>query len=275
MLAFFALFSPHPPVDTAVRATLSDGQVLMGEVRTRVLRLTGGSGVLDVPLADVGEVVPAGDQLQAAEGLVDVWLRNGSQLRGRWTDPALAMGIAVGGREVPVDLPMNELSRFQLQGGEAWPQGPVYRLRTTFGDDFLVDPSRTQLVVENQLGTFSPSLSECVRVAPVDAPDGDWRLELATGTVLIGHLHDAALTVALPMGPEQVTVALANFVSLNVESWNYPQPEAPVRLDDGAPRAAPGLPVSQVQRTERKAQQAAAWFDNDALESAKAASAEE
>lgn len=268
MLAFFAFFWPQPAVDTAVRATLADGQVLMGEVRTRVLRLTGGAGVLDVPLADVGEVVPAGDQLQAAEGQVDVWLRNGSQLRGRWTDPALAMGIAVGGREVPIDLPMNELSRFQLQGGEAWPQGPVYRLRTTFGDDFLVDPARTELVVENQLGSFTPSLAECVRVAPVGAPDGDWRVELATGTVLIGHLRDASLTVALPMGPEQITVDLANFVSLDVQQWRYPAvaaEEAPARPAMAAPSAAPGG-AGRARGDDAPGQ----WFDNDALQAAKA-----
>ena len=79
--------------------------------------------------ADVGEVVPAtGGQLGEADGRVDVWLRNGSELRGTWADPHLAMSIRVGGADVPVDLPMNDLSRFQLQGDARWPGGPIYRM---------------------------------------------------------------------------------------------------------------------------------------------------
>jgi len=206
--------------DTPVRATLGDGQVLMGEVHTRTLRLTTGSGELEVPLADVGEVVPAtGGQLGEADGRVDVWLRNGSELRGTWADPHLAMSIRVGGADVPVDLPMNELSRFQLQGDARWPGGPIYRMKTRFGDDFLVDPSRTRLVVVNDLGTFSPLLSECASVAPVGDPQGPWRVTLQTGTVLLGKLQDDRVTVALPMGPSEVSVPLEQFVSLKMESW--------------------------------------------------------
>lgn len=195
----------------------------MGEVQTRVLRLESGSGVLDIPLADVGEVVPASSGgLGESEGRVDVWLKNGSELRGRWADPKLAMTITVGGADVPIDLPMNDLSRFQLQGEARWPAGPVYRMRTRFGDDFLVDPARTHLVVENDLGTFSPLLAECRSVAPIDDPLGLWRIELQTGTVLLGHLQDDIVTVALPMGPAEVSVPLAQFVSLDIERWAAP-----------------------------------------------------
>lgn len=214
--------------DTPVRATLADGQILMGEVHTRTLRLISGTGTVDIPLADVGEVVPAsGDQLGEAEGRVNVWLRNGSELRGTWADPKLAMSILVGGTEIPIDLPMNELSRFQLQGNARWPGGPVYRMRTRFGDDFLVDPARTHLVLENELGTFSPMLSECAYVAPVDDPQGLWRVQLQTGTVLLGHLQDDKVTVALPMGPAEMSVPLDQFVSLKIESWR-PVAAAPV-----------------------------------------------
>lgn len=218
--------------ETPVRATLGDGQVLMGEVHTRTLVLQSGTGTLEIPLADVGEVVPAtGGQLGEAEGKVDVWLKNGSELRGTWADPKLAMSIQVGGNDVPIDLPMNELSRFQLQGAARWPGGPVYRMRTRFGDDFLVDPARTHLVIVNDLGTFSPLLSECAYVAPVNEPQGIWRVKLQTGTVLLGHLQDDRVTVALPMGPEEVSVPLDQFVSLKVESWvpvAAARPQAPV-----------------------------------------------
>ncbi len=229
MIAFFAAFSLQHHVDTAVRATLSDGQILMGEVRTKVLRLASGVGDLEVPLADVGEVKPVrGDKLGSAEGQVDIWLRNGSELRGRWADPELAMGIAVGGKPVAVNLPMNQLTRFQLQARPEWSNEAVYRMKTSFGDDFLVDPSRTRVQIDNQLGSFSPVLTECRSVAPIGDPEGDWRIELETGTVLVGKLHDNAVTVALPMGPDAVTVPLKNFVSLRMETWQPQVPTPPV-----------------------------------------------
>jgi hypothetical protein len=242
VIDLFALFHPHPSVETAVRATLSDGQVLMGEVETRILRMVTGAGLVDVPLADIGEVLPASaGGLQASEGQVSVWLRNGSELRGTWSDPRLGMAIAVGGNRVPIDLPMNELTRFQLKGEATWPAGPVYRMKTSWGDDLLVDGARTRLVVENQLGSFEPSLAECQYVAPVGDPEGDWRIALSTGTVLIGKLHDAAVTVSLPMGPESLTVPLKNFVSLKLESWGPPP---------GPPAYAPPMYVEPARDEE-------------------------
>lgn len=210
----------HAQAETPVRATLGDGQVLMGEVSTKILLLKSSVGLVEIPLEDVGEVVPAsGSNLGESEGRVDVWLRNGSELRGTWAEPELAMHINVGGQSVPINLPMNDLLRFQLQGGTHWPAGPVYRMQTTQGDDFLVDPSRTHLVVVNELGTFEPSLAECQYVAPVGDPKGLWRIQLQTGTVLLGHLQDNQVTVALPLGPEELSVPLDQFVSLRLERW--------------------------------------------------------
>lgn len=227
VVAFLFLNAAHARTETPVRATLGDGQILMGEVRTKTLLLLSGSGTLEIPLADVGEVVPAAaGGLGESEGRVDVWLKNGSELRGTWADPKLAMSIRVGGSKVAVDLPMNDLSRFQLQGDARWPAGPVYRMRTRLGDDFLVDPARTQLVVENDFGTFAPLLSECRSVAPIAEPEGLWRIELQTGTVLLGHLQDGQVTVALPMGPAQMSVPLDQFVSLRVERWDERQAAA-------------------------------------------------
>jgi hypothetical protein len=49
LLAFIQLFSffSAPADEPPVRATLADGQVLMGEVHTRVLRLATGAGWFD------------------------------------------------------------------------------------------------------------------------------------------------------------------------------------------------------------------------------------
>lgn len=307
LAVFLLLDTAHARNETPVRATLGDGQILMGEVRTKTLLLRSGSGTLEIPLADVGEVVPAAaGGLLESEGRVDVWLKNGSELRGTWADPKLAMSIRVGGEKVPVDLPMNDLSRFQLQGDARWPSGPVYRMRTRPGDDFLVDPARTQLVVENDFGTFSPLLSECRSVAPVADPEGLWRIELQTGTVLLGHLQDGQVTVALPMGPAQMSVPLDQFVSLRVENWDaraqvsartpsvvdqpvhhggYPEapvatavqreaPEAralPELASRGGPsRAASRAPVKvETEKVERDA-----WFDNGELQATKEAQEE-
>jgi hypothetical protein len=263
----FCLFGCEEQDEFPVRATLGDGQVLLGEVRTKTLHLEGAMGVVEIALVDVGEVVPVeGGLLGEAEGYVGVWLRNGSELRGRWTEPELAMEIDVGGDAVGVDLPMNELLRFQLQGGEAWPTSPVYRMRTTGGDDFLIDPERTRLVLENDLGTFSPYLAECRSVAPVDEPDGDWRIELQTGTVLIGALHDDALTLALPMGPDELTVPLEQFVSLQIENWGV----APAAATTPSPRGElDEMPEEQAAPAAR-ADTGGGWFDNRALQNTKA-----
>ena len=229
MFALFTAISLAQPVETPVRATLADGQVLMGQVRTRILRLQTGAGLVDVPLSDVGEVRPSENrQLGKDDQQVNVWLRNGSELRGTWSDPELAMGITVGGGKVGVNLPMHELTRFQLRGEVAWPDQPSYRVQTTWGDDFLVDPARTRLQLENQLGSFSPSLAECVSAAPVGDADGEWRIELTTGTVLVGELKGDAITVAPSMGPKELTLPLAALESLSLRVWSHPVPVAPV-----------------------------------------------
>lgn len=139
------------------------------------------------------------------------------------------MGIAVGGGKVGVNLPMYELTRFQLRGEVAWPDQPSYRVQTTWGDDFLVDPARTRLQLENQLGSFSPSLAECVSAAPVGDADGEWRIELTTGTVLVGELKGDSLTVAPSMGPKELTLPLAALESLSLRVWSHPVPAAPLQ----------------------------------------------
>ena len=204
----------------AVRATLQDGQVLYGDIRTQKLTLSSDLGDLKIPLKDIGEVVPIeGDEVGDADRFVRVWLRDGSELVGQWQEPELAMSIAVGKDDVRLDLPADQLMRLQTQGGEVWPRGAVYRVRTIHGDDFLVDARDSRFTLQNDLGEFSPTLADCISVRPIDDPEGDWRVELGTGTVLIGTLKGNQLTLAMPMGPETVTVPLASFDSMEQQSW--------------------------------------------------------
>jgi len=256
---------------TPVRATLDDGQVLVGAVHTETLVLIGGLGTLRIPLEDVGEVVPVdGGHLADSGGNVAVWLRDGTELVGRWADPELQMGIAVAGTQVSVDLPVDELRRFQMSGGELWPSGELYRVRSTYGDDFLVDPERTTLAIDSSLGHFEPLLSECASARPVGDPTGPWRLELQSGTVLVGALSASSVTFALPHGPDAITVPLAAFASLERQQWSAPpavagwktaSPAADASVEESARTRMPGAPATA--RPAKKAD--GAWFSNDGL----------
>ena len=247
--------------DAPVRATLSDGQVLYGSLHTATLKLEGSMGTLEIPLADVGEVVPVeGEEVAAADGHVKIWLRNGSELAGRWAEPELAMGISVGGDEVRVDLPGGDLQRLQTQGGEMWPDAAVYRVRTAQGDDFLVDAAASQIVLENDLGRFAPYLSECRSARPVGAPDGDWRIELETGTVLLGQLVDDELNLALPLGPSEVTLPLASLVSMEQQDWYIAANHRKEKKSD--------VFVEQVEQDRRRPGRWSPWTGREADEAA-------
>ncbi len=190
----------------------------MGEVETETLRLHTGFGEVDVPIDDIGEIVPVeGGTLDGSGNAVSVWLRNGSELRGEWTEPELAMGLQVGDGVVPVALPTGDLERFQLQGGEDVPTGFVYQVKTIWSDDFIVDGEETWIRLENELGAFTPRLEEITALRR--QADGDWRMALGTGTVLIGPLTDDALTLALPLGPGAVEVPLSGIVSIERHDW--------------------------------------------------------
>ena len=241
-----------------VRATIDDGQVLMGSIRTPVLLLDGGLGTLSIPWDDVGEVLPVeGDELGSSGGFVDVWLRNGSELTGQWVDAELSMDLSVGGDQLAVDVPVEQLLRLQTQGGELWPQGVVYRVRTSHGDDFLVDPEASRLVMDNAMGTFAPFLSECASAAPIDDPTGDWRIELITGTVLIGPLVDEAITFQLGLGPDEATVPLDKLVSLERQDWGgYGYPEESTGMTD---RILSAIPKPALHRTPTAAAPVETW----------------
>jgi len=228
-------YLPH-----TVRTTLDDGQVLVGRVHTEVLLLEGGLGLLEIPLDDVGEVVPVeGEELASSGGFVNVWLRNGSELRGRWAEPELQMGLEMGGEEVAVDLPVAELVRIQTQGAESWAHDDVFRVRTTHGDDFLVDGQSTRVALENELGVFAPFLDECASISPYGDPGGEWTVSLLNGTVLKGEMVEDELSFALTLGPEEVVVPLDLFVSLERQYWDYPLTPRPAPVHASPVTAAP------------------------------------
>jgi hypothetical protein len=280
-LSLFACSEPAIPLGV----TLADGQIVVGEVRTDDLALEGAWGKVAVPLEDVGMVLPVeGQTLADSHEHVTVWLRNGSELTGRWMEPELEMAFLVGGAMHPIRVPTEKLQALQLRAAEAWPASDNYRVRTTHGDDFLVDPTRTTITVASALGRFGVTLAECVSVGPVGAPTGEWRFELVTGTVLIGSPAEKTLTFALPMGPDTLSVPLTSLVSLTRGSWvenaapaSASVPEAtamPVQGQGGG--ASVGLDAVDFDRQEGEEGRARAglsssggWFRNDRLEDAK------
>ena len=258
---------------TPVGATLDDGQVLVGGITTPTLRLHGAFGEVDMPLEDVGMVLPVeGTTLADSHGHVTVWLRNGSELKGKWAAPELSMAIRVGGRDQPVSVPTDRLQSLQLQGSEAWPSSDLFRVRTSWGDDFLIDPEQTRLTVDSALGRFEVTLAECVSVGPVGAATGDWRMVLASGTVLIGAPAESELAFVLPMGPERIVVPLDALVSLDRGGWSEtPVPEegyaAPVV--SGASPAPAASEGSKLLLAKPGLSRSQGWFDRDQLEYAK------
>lgn len=225
----------------AVRTTLSDGQVLVGEVRTNILNLETALGALPIPLEDVGEIVPVeGAHLAASNQYVTVWLRNGSELRGRWAEPELSLDVEAGETPVQVELPIGELTRLQTPGELSWPDDTIFRVETTHGDDLLVNAAETAVTFVNELGTFSPTLKECASLEPIGDPKGDWRVTLHTGTVLVGKLQHEALNLALPMGPEQVSVPVAQLKRLSWQRWGAQDQYQDFGKSRPASVAAPG-----------------------------------
>jgi len=256
---------------SAVRVTMEDGQVLYGDVRTARVSLHSTLGELKIPLNDIGEVLPVeGDQLEDSEDHVRIWLRDGSELVGQWNEPELAMTIDVGKESVRIDVPTDDLGRLQTQGGEVWPRGAVYRVRTVHGDDFLVDAKDSRFTLVNDFGSFSPSLADCVTIRPVGDPEGDWRIELATGTVLIGELDGNQLTLAMPMGPDSVTLPLASFASMEQQSWGTATVQRTSGQSRGSRRGVGSKKASYEAWTEDQvvaAPQAAVTYDEAGVES--------
>jgi small nuclear ribonucleoprotein (snRNP)-like protein len=212
------VLSRPTPVEP-VRVTLADDQIVVGDVQTTHLELDGALGRLHIPLDDVGEIAPTTGPLGASDDDVTVWLRNGTELRGRWLDPALTLGMTVGGEPLTLDMPMADVGRVQTTGATLWPDRPVFRVQTRHGDDLLIDPETTRVTLVNGMGTLSPFLSECRNLAPL--PNGDWRIELQNGSVFTGPLQHDRFDFAMPLGPDRVTIPVADVTRLTWQSWDH------------------------------------------------------
>jgi len=73
---------PRAPV---VLATLTDGQVLVGELNTRAFTLATSLGTLAFDAKDAGELGPLeGGDMEQSGAAVRLWLRDGSEFVGKW-----------------------------------------------------------------------------------------------------------------------------------------------------------------------------------------------
>ena len=223
---------------TPVRVTLDEGQFLVGDVNEGLLTLDSPLGALDIPLADIGEVEPVeGQDLAGSGDHVRVWLRDGSELVGRWSEPELDVDIAIGGGVTAGALPMAQVQRLQLTGEAAFPDAGTFRVKTAFGDDVFVDAAETVLPLDTQLGQLSPLLQEIESLRPLD-DQGRWRVQLTTGTVLNGTIATDTLTLSLRLGPPSIEVGVDDLLAVDRMTyepslWSAPSPAEAMAEEDG------------------------------------------
>ncbi|MGE0430750.1 MAG: hypothetical protein AB7K09_09255 [Planctomycetota bacterium] len=213
--------SAAPVRDTGIYVALNDQQRLVGDMTTASLTLKTALGDLAFDPAVVGELGPVeGKDLGQSGAAVTLWLRDGSEYTGVWTNPDAAVSVVIGGTTSNVTLPIDRLERLQFTGSEIWPKRRVVRVITTTGDDFLVVGEETRITIVSALGTFSPTLDEVAAIRPPAEGEEAWRVELMVGTVLIGRLQSDALIVVPSLGPERVTVPLEKLKLVHQEKWN-------------------------------------------------------
>ncbi|MBI4569224.1 MAG: hypothetical protein HY719_12585 [Planctomycetes bacterium] len=243
--------------DTSVRATLADEQVFIGDLDTKTIALKTGIGALDLDPADIGEIGPVeGSDLKVSGAAVKVWLRNGSEFAGSWTDPSAAIAVTIGGERQSVPLPIERLKRLQFTGSEVWPEEKVVRVLTTSGDDFLVDAASSRMTLTNDLGSFRPTFDEIAALRPLTAENRQWRVELTSGMVLLGAVEGESLRFRMHLGPREVDVPLIKLKEIRQEFWRY-------RGEAGGDAAADSL------RAEEERGVGAGYFSNRRLQAQK------
>ena len=223
-----------PERDTDIRVSFNDGQLLVGDMTTPTFTLETALGSFDFDPAEIGELGPVeGTDLGQSGAVVALWLRDGSEYSGVWTNPSAAVRVVIGRQPSNVTLPIDNLQRMQFTGSEIWPERKVVRVITSSGNDFLVDAARTQITIVSELGTFSPMLDEIATLTPpaaatADEDDADaaqakprlWRAELISGAILLGTLGAESLVVYPSLGPESVTVPQSAIKLIRQELWD-------------------------------------------------------
>ena len=97
-------------------------------------------------------------------------------------------------------------------------------------------------------------------MAPIDGdPSGDWRVELNNGSVLIGPLAEAGLTLKLTMGPELVQVPLEVLQSIERQDWAQNQ----------MPMEEAGDIMQEIDGVYAPAPAGGQWFSNDSMQQRK------
>lgn len=205
---------------STVRVSLAQDQALVGEVHRGALTLDSPLGSLSLPMASIGEVEPVeGEDLAGSGDHVRVWLRDGSELVGRWAEPELEVQTRIGGGELAIAVPMSGVRRLQLTGTADVPEDGTFRVQTAFGDDVFIDAAETVLPLRTELGDLRPLLSEVQTLAQEDGT-GTWRVTLRTGTALVGTVATDALDLQLRIGPPSIQVPLDDLVSIERMSWD-------------------------------------------------------
>lgn len=190
-----------------VLVTMSDGQRLMGRLTTDSFALDTGMGSLSFDATVAGELGPVeGGDVKAAAKKIRLWLKNGSEFVGTWQEPAVELELDLGERKRLIKVPIDKLARLQFYGEPIYTDEPLFRIRTSHGDDFYVDVTRTRLELTSDLGQFDPYLGEIDRLEPIGADGKRWRIRMESGTVLIGTLAREALDLRLAVGPEQIAL---------------------------------------------------------------------
>ncbi len=228
---FFALSAALTGCQTEgpqVRVQMTDGQVLVGRLATRHISLKTSVGTFDIDTAHAGEVVMVeGDNIKQSDGMIRLWLRNGSEFVGRWEEPSVEVRIPMGGKQVGIQVPIGKVQRLKFPRPAVWPQQAVFRIQTQRGDDFFVDVTKTKMKFGNEMGSFSPVLSEIRRLKPLDAEKKEWRIQLENGTVFIGELQQEQLALRLEMGPEKINLPLSQIRAMNRQVLVPPQSNVP------------------------------------------------
>jgi hypothetical protein len=213
-----------PPPRPEVQVLLNDGQILVGQMTTLTFTLRTGMGTFTFDTAHAGELGPLeGDDIQKAERMIRLWLRNGSEFVGEWERPDVRVRLHLGGREIFVNVPIAKVKRLQFRGHAVWPDRPVFRILTRSGDDFFVDVTRTQMTFRNELGIFSPFLSEVTQLEPLDKEKKNWQIFLRGGMVFRAEIAQKELDLKLDMGPHRIRLPLDSVEVMQRQALRQPR----------------------------------------------------